>query len=193
MEPYPHQIEILRAIEGNILLYINSQERQTGVSTILCLYAINQMIDGKKIYFITRNKNCLSLSHERIVRFLRELGVVCDVNKKTITTSNGGYLQFTTYLSSPVDCRSRRFDTIIFDDCACANDYSLNRLVHDIRVVLNMDTGKMIFSTTGEYSINLDGFNQHVVDTNNKQIYSFLNKKKYGGKKRVSRIRRPKW
>lgn len=195
MNSYPHQIRILNDIGQNKFLLIDSQERQTGVSTILYLYSINQMIEGKHVYIVLFNHDSMVFSHSKIVSYLRELDIVCEVNKKSIKTSNNGLIHFTTKLSSTVDCRNRRYDTIILDNCILNNNESLNRLIYEISKSLNID-GKMIFAVTGYIGneIYLRDFTRHIVDTNIKDIYQFLNKQNYGvGKKRISGVHRSKW
>jgi hypothetical protein len=186
MKPYPHQIEILNLINLYDRVIFNCQERQKGITTIMLLYAIYQTICGCKTAIVSRDNNLSSFIYDKTVRYMRELDIVCECEKKLIRTSNGGIIKF--FSISTQDFRGWRYDNLILD--GCVPDLDLDRIQNTINrgiPGLNVN-GRIILTTTGENSISLPNFTCHNINTNTN--FSILNKKNYGTKKigGISRI-----
>lgn len=188
MTPYPHQIEILNQIKQNQRIIINTNERQIGISTIMILFAIEEMIKGNKTFIVSQNSYLSKLLNKKTIYYLTELNIVCECNKKLIRTGNGGFIRFFSIGLADMEFRGWECDNLILEGCLPHLD-TIQKTIFSGMMALNVN-GKLILTTTGGDSIVLPNFTIYDVDTSINNIISLLNKKNYGISKKIGGIPR---
>lgn len=157
-------------------------ERQIGTTTILCIYAIYQLLNDKTIFFVSRNQDASKYHIERILRYLSQLGENYRYDKRKISKNNGRIIFHTINTYS---ARGYRCDVLIMDnailDMSPRSTQILNGIFESTIPSMNIN-GKLIFLTTGCDPIYFRNFTHITIESNSvtnfKDNLTFLNKKR---------------
>jgi hypothetical protein len=146
MNLYDHQKRILNLISQHDRLYIEAN-RQTGISTVLQLYALISARDfNKKILVLTHNTDCSNMWSNNV--HVHSNGTYIESGRRQIKFNGGGLIIFKSY--THVESRGTtgyRFDNIILDHCPIALD-NIEEMLSVIIPVMNLN-GKIIYALTG--------------------------------------------
>lgn len=198
MEIRPHQIKILRQINQHNKLIINCTERQSGITTLMTIYAVDELLQGRSTYFISRNYDVSDFYSHKVFGILRQLGIECDLlSKRKITIRGLGDIEF--YSCNNFIHRGREFiaNNVIFDNTFINTEIDNLGRITDVLYELHFASArssninyKLIFTTTGNYFLNLPNFTSITINPKYIENNTILNKKKYGSTKKIGRISR---